>query len=412
MVSAVRDDWNRAQAWLTGRCWRWLPWRIRDPIAKFVLDRFLGRYEDPNPPPPGFVYNAEKADALADAHFELAFLCSRICKIWSWPKTRPEAVRHHFEMALELYQQSTNARDYDPTPHPWPSTKMGLLYTSRMNPSHNLVTAAQLFDTAHRLGDKHATYWLGRAYLNGLGVDTTLHPQREGLDLISQAAAGEKPVLRAMFEIAFLYEMGVEGVVRKNHPLAVEEYKAITLGNRDDADREYISDFARGHMKDNKDFHVTDNALDTYAGAVLSWEFAAQAFLFAGAAALSAIKLSLTEQKTCSAELASQTGYCSLPILLEAIPIIGMIVAILSLISSIHTWLQNHTQRYNALELYRAKLSACLFLAGPKSLPILFMNLRFIAFMAFLAEGLAVALHCYIFYAWFKYNETTSVWLF
>jgi hypothetical protein len=65
-----------------------------------------------------------------------------------------------------------------------------------------------------------------------------------------------------MYEIAYLYEMGVDGLLWKNHVLAVEYLRGITFMSQENADREFLSEFARTHIKDNKDFHETDNVLE------------------------------------------------------------------------------------------------------------------------------------------------------
>jgi hypothetical protein len=154
-------------------------------------------------------------------------------------------------------------------------------------------------------------------------------------------------------------------------------------------------------MVDNRDFHETDNILDSYVCSVLSWEFAAQAFLFGAAATLTSVKIGRPQvPDTCVYNQAWKQGACTL---LLWIPIIGMLVAAMSTLMSIHTALQNCTQRHTALELYKAKLRACKFLAGPKSLPSLDKNLRTNAEIARFGELAAVALHCMIFFVWFTF---------
>jgi hypothetical protein len=48
---------------------------------------------------------------------------------------------------------------------------------------------------------------------------------------------------------------------------------------------------------------------------------------------------------------------------------IGLLVAVLSILTSINSMMRSHCQRAKVLDLYDAKLNACRFLAGPKALP-------------------------------------------
>jgi TPR repeat protein len=431
VAMTVRRDWEKAQGWLTGRKVSIIPTWISDWYAKWRLGVINKNHPQPQ--------DAQEADALGDTHLELAFLCaSQPFRI----NSRQPVVDLHFGQAEKYYLQAMADPGYAEyfvslraSNYPSPETKLGILYTSSLSPRYNLREAVDKFRDADEAGCKHATYWLGRAYLNGTGdgndprrvggllvaspapgetfSERESRWQVQGLNLIHEAASASPPinppapntppVLRALFEIAYLYEVGVEGLVRKNHVMAIEYYRAITLHEHARADREFISEFARTHMKDNKDFHDTDNILDSYVGSVFSWEFAAQAFLYGAVSTLSTTENgSPAVPGTCEYDSASKQGSCTL---LLWIPVIGMVVAAMSIMMGIHTWFQNQTQRDKALELYMAKLDACRFLAGPKALPSLKRNLKVNAFFAFILEIAALALHSIIFFVWFTFRD-------
>jgi hypothetical protein len=272
--------------------------------------------------------------------------------------------------------------DCAPGDDPWPETKLGIILSSPINESHHSTRAIEYFEEARDdQGNhcKHAKYWLGRAYLNGFGVKRDVD---RGLDFIWEAASGPHQVLRAMFEIGYLLEVGVEGRIPKNHVLSAEYCDAVALRSSEEADREWISDFARTHMMDNKDYHDRDNALDDYAGNVISWEFAGQAFLFAAFATL--------------VPIADNPA----PLLKISIAGIGMYVAVLSAIMSTHTLFQNYVQLRNLIRLYEAKRGACRVLAGPSALPWPWTNVKLHTRLALFGEFLAVFLHVVLLAVW------------
>jgi hypothetical protein len=114
--------------------------------------------------------------------------------------------------------------------------------------------------------------------LHGFGVD---RDPSAGLKLILEAASGPNPVLRAKFDIARMIEKGYGDVIQRNHVLAIKYYRGVCLAVAIPraADKERILDFAKSHLHDNKDFHDTDNSLDSYAGRGLSCTASLQARL-------------------------------------------------------------------------------------------------------------------------------------
>jgi hypothetical protein len=315
---------------------------------------------------------------VGDTHLQLAYLCFRTTA------NRVDA-QNHFADALACYKRARAERwkgAYAPGVYPWPETKLGIILSSPINETHHLTKAIEHFEEARDdQGNhcKHAKYWLGRAYLNGFGVKRDVD---RGLDLIWEAASGPHQVLRALFEIGYLLEVGVDGRIPKNHVLAAEYYETIALRSSEEADREWISDFARTHMMDNKDYHDRDNALDDYAGNVISWEFAGQAFLFAAFATL--VPITYNPPSGLKISLA----------------VIGMYVAVLSVLMSIHTLLQHNAQLRNLMRLYEAKLGACEVLAGPSARPQFARNLIQHSHCAFAGEVLTVFLHVGLFAVW------------
>jgi hypothetical protein len=91
---------------------------------------------------------------------------------------------------------------------------------------------------------------------------------------------------------------------------------------------------------DNKDYHGRDNALDDYAGNVIPWEFAGQAFLFAAFATLVPIAGNLAQ------------------LLKISIAGIAMYVAVLSAMMSTHTLFQNYVQLHNFNETLRGEMGS------------------------------------------------------
>lgn len=312
-------------------------------------------------------------DVLADAHMERAYVFLQL-------SGQAADVEREFDAAERLYRLSMRNPPRLATV-PMAETKLGILLSSPINPKHNLQEALFHFENAHNQGCQHATYWYGRALLNGFGIkrDTS-----EGFQLIQQAACNN--VQRALFETAALHEEGCEGesglCIRKNHVLAIEYYKAITLKTKilRNADprnynAEWINQYATSHLASNKEWHETESNLGIYVGSLFSWEFAGQAFLFGGVATLAA---------------ASELNYYA--DLLILLPVIGIIVAILSIIMSLLTFWQNSRRRHILLNVYKAKMDACESLVGPKANPKGWEKLTWLARLASCGEIFAVIL--------------------
>jgi hypothetical protein len=257
-----------------------------------------------------------------------------------------------------------------------PNTKLGILLSSPCHVGHNLNEAFVLFKTAERNGCQHATYWRGRAYLNGFGVKRDISL---GFNLIQQAAGNN--ILRALFETAALHEEGCQDVIRKNHVIAIEYYKAITL--REANDEEYVWSYATSHLGYNMDWQDTEGLIVNNVGTLFSWEFAGQAFLFGGAATMA---------------VSTELGYYSSLLLL--LPVIGIFIACLSIIMMIHTVFQNWKRREPLMKLYEAKLAAVESLVGPGTYLPLWLNLRYHALLAKCGEMLALSLACAFLIGW------------
>jgi hypothetical protein len=146
-------------------------------------------------------------------------------------------------------------------------------------------------------------------------------------------------------------------VIQRNHVLAIKYHRGVCLAvaNPRAADKEWIWDFAKSHLHDNKDFHDTDNSLDSYTGSVLYWEFAGQAFLLGAAGT----RLTSTTMNC--------TRRCSFLTLL--VPNVGMVAASLFDSSECRNCYQNFLQRSKLLDVYNAKMDACEKLAGPGAKP-------------------------------------------
>lgn len=269
-------------------------------------------------------------------------------------------------------------------PQPYAETSLGILLSSPINPEHNLGQALQYFRRAEKRGCKHAKYWHARALLNGFGVERSTG---KGFKLIQEAAGAT--VRRALFETAALHEEGCDGVIRKNPVLAIEYYDAVTM-SEDNVDLyryDWVWDYAMAHLHNNREFHETENIIGTFVGSLFSWEFAGQAFLFGGVATLAATSNMDTELE----------HYGDLLILL---PIVGIVVALLSLNMSIHTLCQNSRRRYKLVQVYKAKKKACETLVGPRAIPYGWRDLSSLARLAYIGEGGAVILALTFLGAW------------
>lgn len=324
------------------------------------------------------VHAAKCNRLLAGAHMQLAYLNyearnspqvhdhfrqAKICfdNYLPWATARPRAVRLSEEK-------------------PYAETSIGILLSSPINPEHNLGQALQYFRRAEKRGCKHAKYWRGRALLNGFGVQRDTN---EGFKLIQEAAGAQ--VRRALFETAALHEEGCEGIIRKNPVLAIEYYDAVAMSA--DNRHEWVWDYAMAHLHNNREFHETENIIGTFVGSLFSWEFAGQAFLFGGVATLAATSNTCPELE----------HYDDLLILL---PVIGIVVALLSLNMSIHTLFQNSRRRDKLVQVYEAKLKACEELVGPRVIPNWWKNLTILARIAKGGEIVAVLLALTFLSAW------------
>jgi hypothetical protein len=258
-----------------------------------------------------------------------------------------DTARLHFGEATRLYTENSEILNLTTTTStiPMTETKLGVLLSSPLNPNHDLQNALDHFIEAADKGCYHAKYWYGRALLNGFGVKRNTS---EGFKLIQLAACHN--VLRALYETANLHEEGCDGeggpCIRKNHALATEYYKAITL--RPPNGQEWVWDYAASHLAENRDWQATEDALGIHIGTMFSWEFAGQAFLFAAVAAL--------------AGFAQLDHY---PALIILVPCIGIVIASISILISLNVVLRNWRPRDVLLQLYKAKLAACIFLVGP-----------------------------------------------
>jgi hypothetical protein len=354
----------------------WSSGRFRGSVAEAALQLLIREHDWPGSPARG---RAEDCFIIGDVHLNLACLAYRL-RGNGWENS----IRQHFLDAenRSLFFANVPAA----AQREW--TKCGILYSSPLNPKHNLETAFMFFLQAHNNGCMHATYWLGRAYLNGFGVDCDA---KLGATLTLEAASSLDPVvLRAKFEVATLYEKGCDPVIQKNHVLAVEYYQGVILAATNPPQplaSEWIWDFAKSHMKNNEDFHAVDTSLDSQTGNVLSWELAGQAFLFGAFAALA------------TGNSCENCGRVY-TLLFVFVPLIGMYVAFLSISASSATATQNSLQRNKLLELYDAKREACRKLAGPFAGPSGPEDLGLHAMQAFQVEYLATILHILLFIIW------------
>jgi hypothetical protein len=142
--------------------WWWYPGRFRDYVAESALQRLIREHDWPGSPARGRV---EGCFLLGDVHLNLAYLAHRL-RGNGWESS----TRQHFLEAENLYLSSANVPTAAQRQSFRPETKCGILYTSLLNPKHNLETAFDFFQQAHHSGCMHGTYWLGRAYLNGFGI--------------------------------------------------------------------------------------------------------------------------------------------------------------------------------------------------------------------------------------------------
>jgi hypothetical protein len=354
-----------------------LAW-FRDHVAQSALQRLILQHGRPGSPARGRV---EGCFLLGDVHLNLAYLAYRL-RGNGWESS----TRQHFLEAENLYLSSADVPTAAQRQSFRPETKCGILYSSPLNPKHNLETAFAFFQRAHREGCMHATYWLGRAHLNGFGTDINA---KLGATLILNAASSLEPVvLRAKFEVATLYEKGCDPVIRKNHVLAVEYYQGVILAATNPPqpmESEWIWDFAKSHMKNTEDFHAVDTISQT--GNVLAWELAGQAFLFGAFAALA------------TSNSCVNCGHVY-TLLFLFVPLIGIYVAFLSASASSATATQNSLQRKKLMELYDAKREACRKLGGPFAGPSYPDFARLHAMQAFHVDYLATLLHLLLYCIW------------
>ena len=368
----LRRECMRAMELLMGRETRWglaMKFLLREDIGlhgwynppEYRLDQVI-KTADGKPDNERETYRRANADVLADTHMELAYLCFK--------RNEMRLCNNHFVQANELYKLDLQSQRVISEGGISKEAKLGIFYSSPINPYHDLTKAFQLFDGAK---DRcpHAKYWLGRAYLNGFGVKRDIS---KGFQLIQEAACLK--VRRALFETANLHEEGCEGI-RKNLVLATEYYDAVTLRAKDE--REWIWDYATSHLDENKEWHETEGSIGTYAGSMFSWEFAGQAFLFGAVATMSV----------------ASDGLEFYGILLVLLPAIGIVVACLSIIMSFHTLVQNMTRSGILIPVYKAKLKACESLVGPKVKPHWWKNevwhARLLWFGEFIAFLLGIA---------------------
>mmetsp|Transcript_5300 Transcript_5300/g.10139 ORF Transcript_5300/g.10139 Transcript_5300/m.10139 type:complete len:327 (-) Transcript_5300:381-1361(-) len=230
--------------------------------------------------------------------------------------------------------------------------------------SQNLFVAFELFEEGHQQGDVRATYWYGRALLDGLGTSKNVE---EGIRLLQEAASNGSS--QALFELGILFEYGdgFNGMyVRKNLRRAIACYEDVSESS---LNFDVIPEFFKHDVARNIDWHETEDILTQTEGSLLSWELAGQAFLFSAAAILSGVE--------------QPDHYAPLLILL---PIIGIVLAAFSVVSSCKMVLQNSSRRKLPLEVYRAKQEAYMKLVKPLTIHNSWTNPIFISNLARLGE--------------------------
>jgi TPR repeat protein len=255
---------------------------------------------------------------------------------------------------------------------PHPLTKLGILLSSPLFRDHDLADAVNQFKMAAGLAEDpprlpaipsaavesrraagertlptipcpYAYYWLGRAYLNGFGVERDTD---KGFQLI-QIAAGRN-VMRAMFETAALHLEGCEGDkgknIRNNGGLAEEYFRAVRLSPRDGerewvwniGERAWVWDFALSHLLRYDEMLDLESAFGEQIGTMLAWEFAGQAFLFAAVPNIDEVN----------------------DFLVSLFSTLGIAIGCLSIFMTISALLKNTSRRIYHSSLFTAKVRA------------------------------------------------------
>mmetsp|Transcript_985 Transcript_985/g.2022 ORF Transcript_985/g.2022 Transcript_985/m.2022 type:complete len:450 (-) Transcript_985:338-1687(-) len=224
---------------------------------------------------------------------------------------------------------------------------LAVLLMEPRNPKYNLMASLFLLHRGYKEHIAEAAFWLGRSLTLGTGC-----PVRNRFGKLLVEAAASRQVPRALLEMGLKFENGYreshEMRFEPNPPFARELYDAAARAAQ--SDRQPLIDECEICLLQRNDQWNTlqDCLVDTFSK-TLAWELAGQAFLFNAAAVLTTTT--------------DKVRYY--PILLVVIPMIGVLISVLSLLSSGMVLSVHTKRRWQVLrEMYQAKFEACRAIVG------------------------------------------------